>query len=456
MNGNSAPSDHRREIVSIARFLLRDAKKKLGKQDASLVAPVREALSAVLDTCGHTLNQYERASSADAPHLRRKLGSDIHELLGLVGQLTVATHWQSPAIRQVRTDNRGTLPGRIIAHYNDYTRDQHVLGSAYESAYRRAFIRVPALSPVYAFATTSGMAAIATAALFVLGETKKGSVVWLGASCYFETKQLVRGMFGDRVKELDLSDASLVRRTLADGVPAAIFADTIGNEPSMRVVDVPALLSAVSSKAVSRVIVVVDGSTTAVPMHYVHGVRMPKHIVLIGAESQNKLLQYGLDRVTAGMLWGTGYVSWKLYDYRDHAGTIAPDTAIASLPTPHKRMAQRYANLIQTNAQHLAHNLRTRVKRGIQVLAPDGSPYVIISTETNTRVSMERIVSAVMKKAASRGIAIVEGTSFGFQTTRIYTVAANTLYEKPFLRLSPGIESAREIDAIAHLVSECL
>lgn len=448
---------HRRETASIFSYLLADAQAKLRHAafgSAVFSAPVARAIQERLDACRQELAQYKAETDVSEIIARRQtLGAHMHELLGLVGQMTVATHWQSPAVIQHGVDNRGKLPGRIIGHYNDYTRDQHVVGAAYEQRYKNAYIALPPLTPVFCYATVSGMAAITTAALFVLGETDKDSTVILGASCYFETKQLILSMFGSRVVEVDLSDKDACIAATSGKKIAAIFADTIGNEPAMRVVDIPQLLSVVNAQVSARVIIVVDGSTTAVPMRYARGIRMPKHILLIGVESQNKLLQYGADRVTGGVVWGTGYIAQKLYDYRDHAGTMCPDMMVASLPAPNARMAARYARLIQSNAKLLAQSLSGIV---FDVVYRAGSPYIILSKRGTRGSKLNAIARRIMKLAAREKIALVEGTSFGFQTTRIYTVAMNTRYEKPFLRIAPGIESPDEMRAIARIVKHAV
>ena len=171
----------------------------------------------------------------------------------------------------------------------------------------------------------------------------------LGKSCYFETKQLIRKMFGDRIKEIDASNIKEVAETIRQYGPSALFVDTLGNEPNMTVVDVDLMVNVVSKVSTKHMHVVIDTSARVNTKLLFHSLIMPKNVSIIGVESLNKLLQFGLDRVTAGVVWGTGFKAMKLYDYRDHAGTNCPDSTIATLPTPNNKFVSLYMKRISRN-----------------------------------------------------------------------------------------------------------
>lgn len=405
-------------------------------------------------------------SSVDISSLYEKkneLVRAIHECIGIVGQAWVSSHWQSPSIDQSVVDASGNIRGKIIAHFNDYTRDQHVLGVEFEKMYRKEYVRVPRTIPVYTYATVSGMAAMTTAALMILGETPRHAPILLGASCYFETKQLIKKMFGARVHEENLTNHEAVSRYIREYAPAAVFADTIGNEPGMHIVEGPSLIRQMSVSNAQKKYVVLDLSASAFMRAPMSGISLPKGLMLIGVESQNKLLQFGFDRVTAGVVWGTGFDAMLLYDYRDHAGTICPDASVATLPTPSARLASIHTHRIERNTKMLVAFLRRDPRLNAklaQVVYPSlrgfCGVYCMLYWQERPLRTFDGYIHRVMKHAKHKKIPLVHGTSFGFHTTRLYTVAKNTHYERPFLRISPGTETEEQILQIAQLLADAL
>ena len=75
----------------------------------------------------------------------------------LAGAL-VATSWQSPSIRHARCSQAGPANGRVTAHRDDYARDRHPAGAAYERAL--AATRSPSAA---ALLTSCGMSAVVVA-----------------------------------------------------------------------------------------------------------------------------------------------------------------------------------------------------------------------------------------------------------------------------------------------------
>lgn len=387
----------------------------------------------------------------------------LHHIAGLAGNAVTMSHWQSPAIDSVSVDNVGSMKGKILAHFNDYTRDMHVLGVEFEKSYRDQYIPIPHTIPVFTFATSSGMAAMTTAALFVQGESQNEGNILIGTSCYFETKQLLKKLFGSRIHEVDLSDLELCRTAFSKYEPVAVFADTIGNEPNMRIVEISDIIKLASTKPEKSVFIVCDPTANTLSATYVQGFSLPKNVVLIGVESHNKLLQFGLDRVCAGVVWGTGYISQKLYDYRDHAGTICSDSTIATLPTPNRAMAKLYTKRLVRNTQMLISILETNTKlqKGkIHILYPKKSHaqgvYFILHWKQSILHSYNRYIRHILSAAKKSDIALVHGTSFGLTTTRIYSVAMHTQYSRPFLRISAGSETVLQVQALGELLSKYL
>ena len=465
-----------REDVKIFTYIAHDCRRKLIESSVThhkvaqknLLENTSDFVEQQLRQIQHTIEEFHKTIRAadynTLPNIyeqKQHIIASLHHVAGLVGYAVTMSHWQSPAIDSAHIDNVGSLKGKILAHFNDYTRDMHVLGVEFEKAYRDQYIPIPHTIPVFTFATSSGMAAMTTAALFIQGETPNDGIILMGKSCYFETKQLVNKLFGHRVHEVDLSDAELARDACNKYKPAAIFADTLGNEPSMRQVEISDLVRLASGTTRDRVFIICDPSANTLSATYIKGFTLPKNITLVGVESQNKLLQFGLDRVCAGVVWGTGYVSQKLYDYRDHAGTICPDSTIATLPTPNREMAKLYTKRLVRNTQELVLQLRnnTKVKaKKINIIYPSNSHgvYFILHWRQSLLHSYNRYIHQVIANAKKSNIEIVHGTSFGLHTTRIYTVAMHTQYSHAFLRIAAGSETISQIHALGELLIKYL
>jgi cystathionine beta-lyase/cystathionine gamma-synthase len=453
--------DYRRKLIESQGANHQSARKEISDKASQFVELELRLVSDSINQFRHDALRADAQSLSNIYAQKQQIIAHLHQIAGLVGQIVTMSHWQSPAIDSAVVDNVGSLKGKILAHFNDYTRDMHVLGVEFEKAYRKQYVPIPHTIPVFTFATSSGMAAMTTAALFIQGETPNDGTILMGKSCYFETKQLINKLFGHRVHEVDLSDTELTRDTCNKYKPVAIFADTLGNEPSMRQVEISDLVHLASGATRDRVFIVCDPSANTLSATYIKGFTLPTNITLIGIESQNKLLQYGLDRVCAGIVWGTGYISQKLYDYRDHAGTICPDTTIATLPTPNREMAKLYTKRLVRNTEELVSYLRNNAKiktKKIHVIYPAKSQgvYLILHWRQSLLHSYNRYIHQVVAAAKKSNIQIVHGTSFGLQTTRIYTVAMHTQYSHSFLRISLGSETASQIQTLGELLTKYL
>lgn len=413
------------EDVRIADFLAEDCRKKLhGSSYEYLWKPIFDQNIFFKKI---VLEIVDEKSLICAIEHKRALYNFFRELFGIAGSILVSTHWQSPEI--------GSYKGKIKPAINDYTRDQHIVGNAFEDKFRKELVPIKSTIPVFSYATSSGMAAMTTALLYILGETKNDSPILLGTSCYFETKQLVYKMFGSRVKEIDVSNTNEVSLSIHTYSPSAILVDSLGNEPKMTRVDAESLVRVLSHETKHHIHLVVDTSSRATNELLLTSFTMPHKVSLIGVTSLNKLFQFGMDRVTAGMVWGTGFKAMKLYDYRDRAGTNCPDSTIASLPTPNKKMLDLYIKRIVRNNMLIGKSLHVDSKNG---------PYIIVSENTSLR-QIRNYVSRILKNAHQKNIPLIHGTSFGLHTTRVYIVAMHTQYEKPFLRISTGTETLWEI-----------
>jgi hypothetical protein len=62
------------------------------------------------------------------------------------------------------------------------------------------------------------------------------------------------------------------------------------------------------------------------------------------------------------------------------------------------------------------------------------------------------LVEAAVAEAAARGIALIGGSSFGFNTTRIYLTAARAECGEPFVRVAAGTEHAVDLETLADVL----
>jgi cystathionine beta-lyase/cystathionine gamma-synthase len=186
-------------------------------------------------------------------------------------------------------------------------------------------------------------------------------------------------------------------------------------------------------------------------------------------ESLNKYYQFGMDRVTGGILWSTGGTSTeKLIDYREHLGTIMPDVTSASLPTPNRKLLMRRLQRHERNASLLASAIQEWIdmhpkSQLSQIIFPGlpnhpanklpmpfhGSYFMIeFKKPYQTIPSYKRFVSSVIAEAKRSHVDIVSGTSFGLNRTRIYLTAVRNKPATPFVRVAVGVEHRIAIENI--------
>ena len=60
-----------------------------------------------------------------------------------------------------------------------------------------------------------------------------------------------------------------------------------------------------------------------------------------------------------------------------------------------------------------------------------------------------RLVELAVAEATARGVALLGGSSFGFNTSRIYLTAARAECGEPFVRVAAGTEHSVEVESLA-------
>ena len=409
-------------------YLVDDAlaklRKKSAKSDASALL-LREFLT--------TRNEIERDNIPWHAHFTR-----LHELYGYLGGVLTADHWQSPAYDQYAADEAGDERGKIVGNFNDYKRDQHPVGLAWERAFAAAYVPRFGLKKPQVFTTASGMAALTLAVTAVKKHVPHDGMIAVGKHSYFQNKELLTALFReDRIIYFDETKPE----GLAGQDVYAVFFDSVANDLDMTVADMPGMTKVVSNMS-HRVYVVADATCLSTPRFHVSNI--PKNISMLVWESLVKFHQFALDRAHGGVLWAVNVSETELYFLRSHAGVILPEWSAAVLPSPNRKLFFRYMERLIENAAAISAHLHH----------PCPGPFICF-TEPSVSVRQYReYIKRVMQEAKKRGIPLVAGSSFGLPVTRVYAVGMSTRFVRPFLRVSPGIESSEEIERVGHALYE--
>jgi cystathionine beta-lyase/cystathionine gamma-synthase len=391
----------------------------------------------------------EKASLADLLRAERGLTA------GLVG----AADWQSPAFLYSKVPAAGRQNGRIRAHWNDYKRDRHLDGEALERRWVAAMVDGPA--GLQALLTTCGMAALTTVLSFLTMEGKLNGPVLMGAGVYHETRLLLERALPGRVRVVDERDTQGLLQTIGELGPSAIFLDSLSNTKWMPVPALPPLLECLRD---TETYLVIDNTGLSVfSQPFAHA---DDSVRLIVFESLLKYAQLGLDRANAGVIIARREDAETLSDYREHLGTNIADVAVHALPSPDRGMLTRRLERLGRNALVLAGHLRDHVDGAVEIVYPglashpwaraasrrafSGGCLAIVFDEHDPELRREhKLVEFAVAEAAARGVALLGGSSFGFNTSRIYLTAARAECGEPFVRVAAGTEHSVDLETLA-------
>lgn len=262
---------------------------------------------------------------------------------------------------------------------------------------------------------------------------------------------------------VDESDTEKVLEAIDTHQPSVIFLDSLTNAPDIIVPDLPAIIKHLRATK-KETYLIIDNTGLSVqlqPIPLVLGRRTSLRLIMF--ESLNKYHQFGMDRVSGGIMVGYGEDTGKLFDYRLHAGTIIADSIVASLPSPHRK------TLIRRLARH-ARNA-TILARALQqwIHAHPDSPFESISypglgsyftikfkKQYATISKFKRFVKISLYIAKHHGVNLVSGTSFGLDTTRIYLTAMRSRPHAPFVRIAVGTEHIHTVESLRDVFVETL
>lgn len=385
---------------------------------------------------------------------------ECHALYALLGGVLTGDHWQSPAHMASIIDEVGDEQGKITANFNDYKRDQHPVGLRWERAFAREYLTRSFTTVPTAFATSSGMAALTLTITFVAKHIPRTARIAVGMHSYFQNKELLTALFAPE-------QIVFFNESKPDGsIPAdvhAIFFDTLANDPTMTVADTAKIFS-IAKGLTHRVYVVADVTCTSSVKFRLPMLGIGKNVSLLVWESLVKFHQFGLDRTHGGVVWAVNVSEFDLYYLRAHSGTIVSEWSAAVLPSPNARLFATYIERLERNAYAVAAELHSKLAADrFSVYYPglsehDGyaaakkqgyaGAFVCITPLKKQLKNIQAPVKKIVKEAAVKRIALVGGSSFGLPVTRVYAVATNTKFVKPFLRIAPGLESPEELSSI--------
>lgn len=387
----------------------------------------------------------------------------------------VAPNWQSPSAIHSLYDEAGNDSGKITMTMNDYKRDYHHDAIPYEQAFRRAYIDGLLTIGVHTYLVSSGMAGLTTILCYLQGEKFMSGPVIVGENTYFQSKGLILGTSGRRATLVPETDTNSILRLIKKKKPTAIFLDSLTNSATMTAPDLPTILLYLARHVRHDMAFVVDNtalSTAWQPLGTILGKN--RHIRLAVYESLNKFHEFGADRVTAGIIWAYGPGTEKLFDYRKNCGTNITDLSAHALPVPNRKLLEARLNRMNRNAHYLANRLEAFITSGkapafAQVIYP-GSPThpsyawtknyrfhgcliaLRYKNEKATIKAAQSFIRRAIGEAKRQNLPLVAGTSFGFDTTRLYLTASNTDYGEPFLRIAVGIEDVELLERVATII----
>ncbi len=421
----------------------------------------------------------EISDSSYLRKLKRESKLLFRNLTSLAGSLLTSDSFQSPSFFHSVFSEAGSQEGKIIYAMNDYKRDYHLDGIPYEQKFKKEYIDCPFKFPIHMFLVNSGMAALSTILTFLHCEEKLDRPVLVGENTYFQSKELIVKTYDKNailVREDQTAEICLAIATLK---PSVLFLDSLTNTNATLAPNLTTIIDFAIKTVKEDLAIVIDNTCLSLyfqPMRQVF--LKAKHVRIIVYESLNKYHEFGTDRVTAGIIWAYGKDTEKLFEYRKNCGTNISDTAVYALPVPSRKLLTSRLARFERNAKFLTDRISQSIKvhtleHKISIQYPGlpthpsythmrnlsfhGSFFCIELKNPYDKISIfHTLLRRVLSEAKKINLPLTAGTSFGFDTTRIYVVASKTHYAKPFIRISVGTEDREEIERIAVVLEKSL
>jgi cystathionine beta-lyase/cystathionine gamma-synthase len=399
-------------------------------------------------------------------------------LRGAAAGVATASDWQSPSLDHSMSSAAGRMSGRVIEHHDDYKRDRHQDAAWFERAYLRDYVDRSDDLGLRALMTNCGMSAF-TSILAYLNERCPSGPVFLGRGTYHECRDLLRGSrLGPRLEEVDEHDATGIVERVRRVRPSALLLDALCNARGIAVPNLGTILRGIEAARVPIVVVIdTTGLSCAVqPLRWLTDLHGPLRPILF--ESLTKYPQFGLDRTTAGMIVAPPVEAAALDLLREHLGANVTDSSVHVLPVPNRRRLERRLRRIGRNTELMAERLESAIDRSSASLIesvrypglpshpghatvratpfPGGFFEVAFSAEHDEEAPRRRFIGSALAAAIRAGVQLVEGASFGFDTTRIYLTASGEAADRAFVRVSAGTEHLIAAERLAAALVDAL
>lgn len=425
----------------------------------------------------------------DTNNLLRKLKSNINEgditnilaqkkdifnllriLANLVSNLITSTDWQSPSYMHSLFPQAGKFTGKIKGTINDYKRDVHLDAQFFESLYKKEYLDSRFKFNLHVYVVNSGMVAFTTILTFLLSENKAIGKIMIGENVYFQYKQILVKSFQERIIEVDESETNNIINTIKKEKPRLYFFDSLCNSHDIHVPDLVQIIAAINKHSEKETYIVIDNTCLSIFQQLFRLPHPNNKIHLIVFESLNKYYQFGLDRVTAGVIAVKGKDASFIYEYRKHAGTIISDSSVYAIPIPSRKLLTNRLLRLERNASQLATFLENQIlikkyRQIDSIIYPNlashssypwtkslnfhGSFFNIkLAKDYANTDNFKKLISIVLQQARKAKIQLVAGTSFGLDNTRIYLTSLWTDYGAQFLRVAVGTESYFELEIL--------
>lgn len=392
--------------------------------------------------------------------------SEIRSIRYLLSAYIQRNEWQSPAYFSTQIQQTGRHIGDIKLYQTDYKRDRHLDAQYYEHRFIATYY--PHIQ-VNALLTNSGMAAITTVYAYLASQKPKK--VLMGVHSYHENKELAVRFFGEKaivwVNEENTQELFHVCETVR---PSLLLFDSLTNSHQLFHVDLQTIISQ-QEKQHRQSTIVIDNTCLSVFGNFLSN--RYRYTNVIQVESLAKYHQFGLDKVTGGIIVCHQRVSAELENFREHLGTNISDISPYVFPSPNIGILKNRLKRMERNAQMfsiwLTEHLKTHEHCLQHVFYPQflktkkyneqflGSCVVIAFLKAWDSVSVFNEFSSLLFESAKKAkIHLVNGTSFGFSMTRMYLVASHTLYAKPFVRIAFGTETQIELERFIRVFEESM
>ncbi|MBI2617235.1 PLP-dependent transferase [Candidatus Gottesmanbacteria bacterium] len=407
---------------------------------------------------------------------KRKMKDLLRSISGLLSTLITSTDWQSPSIDYSVFPTSGKQAGKTIGGINDYKRDTHIDAQVFEKLYLKEYVDAPFKFLVHAYAVNSGMAAFSTILNFLLMEGKLNSGVLIGKNVYFQNKELLTSVIKKRLIEIEEWNTEKIIKVIRKKKPGVVYFDALSTSVNTAMPNIPAIIQEILRSASRRtqddIYFLIDISCLSASFQIwkeVIGKSRKFHCIVF--ESLNKFSQFGLDREMGGIILAYGKDTGNLFEYRKNSGTIITHNSVYAIPTPNKKKLLKRIERHERNTKILAEKLQMYIDEhpysAIEKIWYPGLPshpsfpYTKNLRFKGTFFSLQfkrilqskrkyqQFINLVLTEAKNQNVPIIEGTSFGLDTTRIYLAAAYTIHALPFIRIAVGTETIIEIEKIA-------